>query len=163
MPSPTKKFHTRDKIPGCTRSGVMVMDPSSLLSDWRAHACNRFSPLCSRKHSPSTILYPTLLLLPFPPPPPLLQPIERCYHRRSDSSARLYLLYSVWSECEAPHIAADEGLRIQRVINQPGRANISTGRRGGGGGREPPHLQSECGGVFILTWFMITEASSTPS
>lgn len=60
-----------------------------------------------------------------PHPPP------RRYQRRSDSSARLYLLCSVWSECEAPHIATDEGLRI---INQPGRANISREGRVGAGG-----------------------------
>lgn len=88
---------------------------------------------------------------------PHLQHIERCYQSRSDSSALLYLLYSLWSECEAPHIQADESLQIS--VSSISRAEQTLAQSEW----ESPHLQSECTRVFILTWFMITNPTNTPT
>lgn len=87
-----------------------------------------------------------------------LQHIERCYQSRSDSSALLYLLYLLWSECEALHIQTDE--RLQISVSSISRAKQTLAQREWE--RETPHLQSECTCVFILTWFMITNPSNTP-
>ena len=108
--------------------------------------------------------FPAPSLPPSSPTPPALhlQHIERCYQSRSDSLALLYLPYLLWSECEAPHIQTDERLQISVSSIRRAEQTLAQREREWGGGREAPHLQSECTRVFILTWFMITNPSNTP-
>lgn len=56
-----------------------------------------------------------------------------CYQSRSDSSALFYLLYLLWSECEAPHIQPDE--RLQISVSSISRAEQTLAQREWGGER----------------------------
>lgn len=82
---------------------------------------------------------------PHPPPPYWMMLSEQKWQLCS----ALFTLFGVvrmWSSSYSDWWEAAD----HRVINQPGRANISTERQRGGGGWEPPHLQSES--ATYLSW-----------
>lgn len=95
---------------------------------------------------------PTEMSWNYPPHPSSsspLQHIERCYQSRSDSSALLYLLCLLWSECEAPHIQTDE--RLQISVSSISRAEQTLAQRGrapGGGSR----LICKVNALVYLSW-----------